>query len=183
MVSARKRIHWDRKNCPKDHCLASWGLPSDDKRWSLEQIFFFLTHTLMIDLIIEPVHEISNNVVCTTSKTSDQPAHTRSLIRAFASRLSILWLLSYWLNIIWSLFYYWYHCVDKHWRARWNVAEHGNTWFGNSIFGRHENNHTQNRPVSLFFLRLSQELGQWVSQSHLSYFVFSYEMCIWYVFS
>ena len=39
--------------------------------------------------IIEPVHEISNNVVCATSKASDQPAHTRSLIRAFASRLSI----------------------------------------------------------------------------------------------
>ena len=29
----------------------------------------------------EPVHEISNNVVCATSKASDQPAHTRSLIR------------------------------------------------------------------------------------------------------
>ena len=41
-------------------------------------------------LIIEPVHEISNNVVWATSKASDQPAHTRSLIRAFASRLSIL---------------------------------------------------------------------------------------------
>ena len=38
----------------------------------------------------EPVHEISNNVVCATSKASDQPAHVRSLIRAFASRLSIL---------------------------------------------------------------------------------------------
>ena len=38
----------------------------------------------------KPVHEISNNVVCATSKASDQPAHTRSLIRAFASRLSIL---------------------------------------------------------------------------------------------
>ena len=40
--------------------------------------------------IIEPVHEIPNNVVCETSKGSDQPAHTRSLIIAFASRLSIL---------------------------------------------------------------------------------------------
>ena len=50
----------------------------------------------------EPVHEISNNMVCATSKASDQPAQTRSLIRAFASRLSILWLLSYWLNTIWS---------------------------------------------------------------------------------
>ena len=39
---------------------------------------------------IEPRHEISNNAVCATSKASDQPAHTRSLIRAFASRLSIL---------------------------------------------------------------------------------------------
>ena len=40
--------------------------------------------------VYEPVHEMSNNVVCATSKASDQPAHTRSLIRAFASRLSIL---------------------------------------------------------------------------------------------
>ena len=40
--------------------------------------------------IFEPVHAISNNVVCATSKASDQPAQTRSLIRAFASRLSIL---------------------------------------------------------------------------------------------
>ena len=38
----------------------------------------------------EPVHEISNNVVCATSKASDQPAHTRSLIRAFARRLNVL---------------------------------------------------------------------------------------------
>ena len=38
----------------------------------------------------EPVHEISNNVVCATSKASDKPAPTRSLIRASASRLSIL---------------------------------------------------------------------------------------------
>ena len=38
----------------------------------------------------EPVHEISNKVVCATSKASDQPAPTRSLIRAFACRLSII---------------------------------------------------------------------------------------------
>ena len=36
----------------------------------------------------EPRHEISNNVVCATSKGSDQPAHTRSLIRTFASLLN-----------------------------------------------------------------------------------------------
>ena len=45
---------------------------------------------LKIELKFEPVHEISNNVVYATSKASDQPAHTCSLIRAFASRLSIL---------------------------------------------------------------------------------------------
>ena len=38
----------------------------------------------------EPVHEISNNVLCATSNASDQPTHTCSLIRAFACRLSIL---------------------------------------------------------------------------------------------
>ena len=44
----------------------------------------------------EPRLEISNNVVCATSTGSDQPAHTRRLIRAFANRLNILWVLSYW---------------------------------------------------------------------------------------
>ena len=42
------------------------------------------------DTAHEPVHEISNNVVCATSKASDQPAHMRSLIRAFARCLIIL---------------------------------------------------------------------------------------------
>ena len=45
-------------------------------------------------IIIDPVHEISNNVVCATSKASDQPAHTRSLIRAFASYSMIVKLLT-----------------------------------------------------------------------------------------
>ena len=40
--------------------------------------------------LYEPVHEISNNVECAASKASDQPAHMQSLIRAFASLLSIL---------------------------------------------------------------------------------------------
>ena len=43
----------------------------------------------------EPRHEISNNLVCATSKASDQPACTRSLIRTFAFRLNILGVLSY----------------------------------------------------------------------------------------
>ena len=38
----------------------------------------------------EPVHKIFNNLVCATSKGSDQPAHMHCLIRAFARRLNIL---------------------------------------------------------------------------------------------
>ena len=50
----------------------------------------FIRLYLVEYIIIEPVHEISNNVVCATSKASDQPAHMRSLIRAFASQMSVL---------------------------------------------------------------------------------------------
>ena len=46
-------------------------------------------------MIIEPRHEISNDVVCATSEASDQPAHMRSLIRTLASRLIVLRVLSY----------------------------------------------------------------------------------------
>ena len=38
----------------------------------------------------EPQHNFSYKVVCATSKASDQPVHTRSLIRAFASHLNII---------------------------------------------------------------------------------------------
>ena len=44
----------------------------------------------MVCMIVEPRHEMSNNVVCATSNGSDQPGHTCSLIRAFASRLNSL---------------------------------------------------------------------------------------------
>ena len=43
-----------------------------------------------INEFYEPWLGISNNVVCATSKASDQPAHTLSLIRAFASRVNTL---------------------------------------------------------------------------------------------
>ena len=45
----------------------------------------------------------SNKVVFATSKDSDQSAHTRSQIRAFASRLNILWVLSYKPDITYSV--------------------------------------------------------------------------------
>ena len=45
-------------------------------RFVLKLLLLFSIHTAQIS---EPVHEISNNVVCATSKSSDQPAHMRSL--------------------------------------------------------------------------------------------------------
>ena len=55
----------------------------------IPNLFIFIHYFLLLS-IIEPVHEIPKNVVCATCKASDQPAQKRSLIRAFASRLSIL---------------------------------------------------------------------------------------------
>ena len=45
-------------------------------------------HTVCI--VYEPRHEIPNNMVCATSKGSNQPVHMHSQIRAFASRLNII---------------------------------------------------------------------------------------------
>ena len=43
---------------------------------------------MLEEIMTEPRHEVSNNVVCAASKASDQRAHMRSLIKAFASRLN-----------------------------------------------------------------------------------------------
>ena len=62
-----------------------------DSLKSISEMFMVVLNLLLsIVVTYEPRHEISNNVVCATSKASDQPAHMRSLIRAFASRLHIL---------------------------------------------------------------------------------------------
>ena len=57
-------------------------------------------------LLYEPVHEISNNVVCATSKASGQPTLMHSLIGAFACHLDIIWVFSCWLNVILSFWAY-----------------------------------------------------------------------------
>ena len=56
-------------------------------------------HICTFGSIYETQHEVSNNVVCAISKCSNQSAHTRSLIRAFASRLNILYMTRHWPNI------------------------------------------------------------------------------------
>ena len=68
--------------------------------WCLPSAIYFNSPWMCVGSIVdagvfEPQHEISNNVVCATSKVSDQPAHRRSLIRAFASWLNIRVQLSY----------------------------------------------------------------------------------------
>ena len=47
-------------------------------------------HMISNNVVCESLHMLSNNVVCATSNGSDQPANTRSLIRAFACHLNIL---------------------------------------------------------------------------------------------
>ena len=63
------------KTCDKIHFQNWEALPFNRK--------------LYVTLKFESRHEISNNMVCATSNGSDQPAHRRSLIRAFASRLNM----------------------------------------------------------------------------------------------
>ena len=66
---------------------------SMDMHWGNDFVNKFMLHFLILRvlyLLNELCHGISNNVVCATSEASDQPAHKRSLIRAFASRLSVL---------------------------------------------------------------------------------------------
>ena len=57
-------------------------LENESDRVGLQLALWFITY--------EPRHEISNNVLSATSKTSDQPAHTRNLIKVFATHLNIL---------------------------------------------------------------------------------------------
>ena len=67
-------------------------MAAEDGKFAADYNFFYFFFDFQGNqrLIYEPVHEISNNLVCAISKASDQPAHTRFLIRAFASHLSIL---------------------------------------------------------------------------------------------
>ena len=101
-----KTITWVQKSriyLTFNGCYKTQTCPPKDvenrKVTILEKVRLFFTEKWS-SITFEPQHEISNNVVCATSKGSDQPAHTRSLIRAFASRLNTLGLLSYWPNII-----------------------------------------------------------------------------------
>ena len=73
----------------KDHSLLLYPIITDHMQpLNAENYIHFLSY--FYQGTYELRHEISNNLVCATSKASDQPAHTRSLIRAFACRLNII---------------------------------------------------------------------------------------------
>ena len=71
-------------------CCSVYILQSDCELHSDYIIFRVRVFIFCSVKTYEPVHVISNNVVCATSKALDQPSHMRSLIRAFAWRSNIL---------------------------------------------------------------------------------------------
>ena len=75
--------------------LSAQKICADEEKISKKHFNFY---------IIERWHEISNNMVYLTSKASDQPAHMPSLVRPFACRMNILWLLSYWPKTAFGVF-------------------------------------------------------------------------------
>ena len=80
-----KTLAWDRKSY-----LTHAILPRLSREGYIHWLYILMhIYLLILQKTYEPGHEISNNMVCATSKASDQPAHRRSLIRAFASCLNI----------------------------------------------------------------------------------------------
>ena len=77
-------------HCLKSCVVAHMPMPLHSQHPSQANIDWAFTGGLIMALFFEPVHEISNNAVCATSKGSDQPVHRHRLFRAFASRLNIL---------------------------------------------------------------------------------------------
>ena len=81
-------------DCPGMTIVVDWEVKHQTKPKPWEQSDlgpYCLQYRLQyIRTKFELRHEISNNVVCATSKASDQTAQTRSVIRAFASRLNML---------------------------------------------------------------------------------------------
>ena len=61
-----------------------------DDKYEMDALNSPKAQTCLRQRLYESRYEISNNMVRATSKASEQPAHTRSLIRAFASRMNIL---------------------------------------------------------------------------------------------
>ena len=86
-------INWDNARCWVISLCKPLGEIAVDEIWiklHLTKVSLVQSVNLIWKTISVWRQEISNNVVCATSKASDQPAHKCSLIRAFASCLNIL---------------------------------------------------------------------------------------------
>ena len=88
-ITSTRKLRWTCRTAPPTRHASFYG-----EEFYLEYVALYFIFELFHHIWAQ--HEISNNVVCATSNGSDRPAHTRSLIRDFASHLNILWLLSYW---------------------------------------------------------------------------------------
>ena len=82
-----KSLYMIKNTRKKLKCLSH---PRAAKVQTSLRIYTVSPEPLLLAYTYEPRLEIFNNVACATSKVSDQPAHMRSLIRAFASRLNVL---------------------------------------------------------------------------------------------
>ena len=83
VVSVMRKVHMNQlENCQARYRSNTWmGRTRTDGPDEFEPSKF--------DCTLSRNMRFPNNVVSATSKASDHPAHTRSLIRAFASRLNI----------------------------------------------------------------------------------------------
>ena len=64
--------------------------------WKIGRYPIKVSEVLWVVEIVEPQHEISNNVVCATSKGSDQPAHTCSIRADWSEPLLVAWIFYDW---------------------------------------------------------------------------------------
>ena len=91
MVSLRDKSGYSRTRVNNQN-IYKMSFLFDDQFYFIHIVLsaYVLMNNNTCDIFNSASREISNNVVCATSKASDQHAHTRSLIRAFASRLNIM---------------------------------------------------------------------------------------------
>ena len=71
-------------------CFFSFKILIDiDDKYKMDALNSPKAQTCLRQRLHESRYEISNNIIRATSTALDQPAHMRSLIRAFASRMNI----------------------------------------------------------------------------------------------
>ena len=93
----------------KHSCLPNGGGQSQQQWQSILLIYFQQISDLGYKVQLQNgehqyalIGHLQKYIICLTVYVRPAKAHMHSLIRAFMSGVNILWVLSYWLNIIWS---------------------------------------------------------------------------------